>query len=94
MPNIKEKDIYPSWVSRYAIAMYIIALAVVSMAYSAYSLPWYYMLSGIIAVLVFFLYGSTVAQNTSVLRMREEVAFEIRLFLVAFIPRVLLMLIL
>ena len=94
MPNIKEKDIYPSWVSRYAIAMYIIALAVVSMAYSAYSLPWYYMLSGIIAVLVFFLYGSTVAQNTSVLRMRKEVAFEKRLFLVAFIPRVLLMLIL
>lgn len=47
----KKKDAFPKWLTQYPIVVYILALMVVSFMYSEYSLPWYYMLSGIIAVL-------------------------------------------
>lgn len=85
---------FPKWLSQYPIAVYIIALAIVSFMYSEHSLPWYYMLSGVVAVMVFFLYGSTVAKDTSIDKMRKERSFEKRIFLIAFIPRLLLTLLL
>lgn len=83
------KNVFPKWLSQYGIVVYILALAVVSFMYSAYSLPWYYMLSGVISVMVFFLYGSSLAEQMSVLKMRREKNFEQRILLVAFVPRLI-----
>ena len=88
-PNAAAKAIFPQWFSRNALITYFLALAVVTFMYSAYSLPWYYMLSGVVAVMVFFLYGSTAIKDTSLDKMRKESRFEKRIFLMAFIPRVL-----
>lgn len=62
--------------------------------YSSHSMPWYYMLSGVAAILVFFLLGSTFATRNSVDNIRKERRFERRIFLIAFIPRVMFMLLL
>jgi len=62
--------------------------------YSAYCMPWYFMLSGIVAILVFFLYGSTLSKSLSEQKVRREKAFEKRIFKIAFIPRILLLLLL
>lgn len=85
---------WPKWFSRYSIITYILALMVVSVVYSAYSLPWYYWLSGVIAVIVMFLYGSTMERNMSILKIHSKIRFEKKLFLYSLIPRVLLTLIL
>jgi len=90
-PNAAAKAIFPKWLSRNALITYFLALAVVSFMYSAYSLPWYYMLSGVVAVLVFFLYGSTAIKDTSLDKIRKESRFEKRIFLIAFVPRVIWM---
>lgn len=90
----KISNAFPKWLLQYSIAVYFVALAVISMMYSAYSLPWYYMLSGVISVTVFFLYGSTAVQNTSIEHVRKEKSFERKLFILAFIPRVIFMLLL
>ena len=82
-------DALPKWLTQYSIVVYLLALAAVSFMYSDYSMPWYYMLSGIVAIVVFFLFGSTLTKNTAVARMHKERRFERRLFLYAFIPRVL-----
>ena len=87
----KMKNAFPRWVAQYSIAVYVLALLVVTGIYSAYSLPWYYMLSGLVAVLVFFLYGSTLIKNTSLVKIRKEKRFEKRIFLIAFVPRVIWM---
>lgn len=88
-PNAAAKAIFPRWLSRNALIVYFLALAIVSFMYSAYSLPWYYMLSGVVAVMVFFLYGSTAIKDTSLDKIRKESRFEKRIFLIAFIPRVI-----
>ena len=87
-------SLFPKWLSQYAIGVYLVALAVVSVMYSSFSLPWYYMLSGVVAVLVFFLYGGATIKGTSIDTIRKERNFEKRIFLIAFIPRVLFMLLL
>ena len=90
----RMQDVFPRWLSIYPIVIYILALIVVTFMYSAYSLPWYYFISGVIAVLVFFLYGSSVVQNTSLDQISKTRRFEKRIFLIAFIPRVLFTIIL
>ena len=92
--NNAVSAIFPKWLTRNALIVYILALAVVSFMYSAYSMPWYYLLSGIVAVMVFFLYGSTAIKDTSLDKMQKESRFEKRLFVTAFVPRVLFMLLL
>lgn len=87
----KATIIFPKWLSQYPTALYLIVLAIVSFMYSAYGMPWYYVLSGVVAVGVFFLYGSTLTKNTGIDRVRKEKRFEKRIFLIAFIPRVLWM---
>ena len=88
------QDIFPRWLSTYPVVTYILAIMVVSFMYSEHSLPWYYMLSGVIAVFIFFLFGSTYAMRTSVEKMHKTKHYERRIFLIAFIPRVLFMLLL
>ena len=90
--RIAEQVIFPKWLSKNALIAYFLALVVVSFMYSSYSLPWYYVLSGVIAVLVFFLYGSTAIKDTSLDKLRKESRFEKRIFLIAFVPRVIWML--
>lgn len=90
----RVQDVFPRWLSLYSIVVYILALMLVSFMYSAYSMPWYYMLSGVVAVLVFFLYGGYATKNLAVDRIRKEKNFERKIFLLAFIPRVLFTLLL
>ncbi len=93
-PVYRIPDAFPKWLSQYSIVVYLLALAIVSFMYSAYSLPWYYLLSGIVAMTVFFFYSSTVIKDTSIEKIRKEKAFEKKIFLIAFIPRVVFMLLL
>ena len=85
----RMQDVFPRWLSLYPIVTYILALMVVSFMYSDYGLPWYYMLSGVVAILVFFLLGSTFVTRMSIVNSRKEKLFERRVFLLAFVPRVL-----
>lgn len=90
-PNFREPGfVYPRWVSTYAVAVYMIVLIGISFIYASNSLPWYYMLSGVVAVMVFFLYGSRVAQTTSIPKVHKERQFERKIFLIAFVPRILI----
>lgn len=83
------KNIFPKWLSQYAIAAYVGALSIVSIMYSTYSIPWYYFLSGVVGILVFFLYGSKVTKDTATDKIRTPKSFEKRIFWIAFVPRVL-----
>lgn len=93
-PNrvVKIPDAWPKWLSKNAITVYFLALALVSLMYSSHSLPWYYMLSGVVAVLAFFLYGSKVAKDLAPNRIRKEKTFEKRIFTIAFALRLIWML--
>lgn len=93
-PNrvVKIPDAWPQWLSKNAITVYFLALALVTMMYSAYSMPWYYMLSGAVAVLAFFQYGSKVAKDLAPSRIRKEKNFEKRIFTIAFVARLVTML--
>ena len=84
----RMQDIFPRWLSLYPIVTYILALMVVSFMYSEYSLPWYYMLSGVVFVCIFFLYSSTLIEQTSVLKMRRKKRFERRIFIISLVLRV------
>lgn len=86
--NASAKAIFPQWLTRNALITYVLALAVVSFMYSAYSLPWYYMLSGVVSVMVFFFYGSHLVERFSPLKLRKVKSFEKRIFLIALVPRV------
>lgn len=93
-PILLMKKIIPIWLTRNAIIVYMVALLTISAMYSSYSLPWYYLLSGVVAILVFFLYGSSFVQNTNEIKIRKQQVFEKRLFLLAIVPRVVFMLLL
>lgn len=90
----KVQHIFPKWLSQYPIAVYLVALGAISMMYSTYSLPWYYLLSGVVAVTAFFLFGSTAADRTSEARLQKQKSFEKKIFLIAFVPRLVFMLLL
>ena len=87
-------SIFPKWLSQYPIAVYILVISIVSLMYSSHSIPWYYMLSGVVSVTAFFLYGSTVVKNTGLDKIRKGKRFEKKIFLIAFIPRLVFMLLL
>lgn len=79
----------PKWLTQYSIIVYLLALGSISVMYSSYSLPWYYVLAGIVAVTVFFLYGSSLVDNTSIAKLRNWKSFERRIFIIAFILRLI-----
>lgn len=82
------QGVIPNWLTKRAIVTYILALGIVTIMYRTYCLPWYYMLSGVVSVLVFFIYGSSAAKRLAVGRTGEK-RFEKRVFLMAFIPRLI-----
>ena len=82
----------PKWLSAYSIIAYVLALTMVTIMYTNYSMAWYYMLAGILFVTIFFLYGSKVIRGTLVQRDRKESTFEKHIFVIAFVPRLLYML--
>lgn len=86
-----QKSIFPSWLSTNPIVIYLAALAVVSFMYSAYSIPWYFMLTGVVGVVTCFAYGRTLYQSTAVNKVRKEKAFERRIFSVALVLRLIAM---
>ena len=86
-PRVGVVNLYPKWFAQYSIVVYILALLSISSIYSSMSIPWYFMLSGVISVVAFFLYGSTLAKDTSIYKIRKDKLFEKRIFIVAFIPR-------
>ena len=90
--RIAEQVIFPKWLSKNALIAYFLALAVVTFMYSSYSIPWYYVLSGVVCMMVFFLYGAKAAQDTSIEKIRKEKNYEKKIFIIAFIPRLLWML--
>lgn len=63
---------FPSWVSSKALLAYLAALAVVSLLYINRLLPWYFMLSGIVAVLVFFFGSSQLARKWDVQHLLQQ----------------------
>lgn len=79
---------FPKWLTQYGMLVYVVALATVSLLYSAYSLPWYYVLSGVVAVFVFFVIGSRLVEQTSVFKVHREKNFERRIFFIALMLRV------
>ena len=84
----KMKDAFPRWITQYSIVAYILALMVVSFMYMEYCLPWYYLVAGVVSMMVFFLYGGSLIGKMTVERIRREKRFEKRIFWIAFIPRV------
>ena len=82
------KRLFPNWLSLYPMVAYVAALMVVTVMYSSFSMSWYYMLSGLIAVSVFFLYGKTLVRQTTELVIRKEKKFEKRLFIISLAFRI------
>ena len=83
----RAKSVFPRWLSQYSVVVYILTLAMVSMMHSAYSLPWYYMLSGVVAIILFFFYGGHLVERTSLIKMLRPKTFEQRIFLISIILR-------
>lgn len=92
---LKIRNVFPKWLTQYSIVAYILTLMLVSFMFLEYSLPWYYMLSGVAAVLVSFLYGGyLIDRKLSIENVRQDRNFERKIFWMAFIPRILFMLLL
>ena len=78
---------FPSWLNKYAVVVYVMALLIVTGMYSAYSMPWYYLLSGVVSVTLFFGYGMNLTKRYAVNKIRREANFEKRIFGIAFLLR-------
>ena len=78
---------FPSWLNKYAVVVYVMALLIVTGIYSAYSMPWYYLLSGVVSVTLFFGYGMNLTKRYAVNKIKREVNFEKRIFGIAFLLR-------
>lgn len=91
MPQAMRRNIIPSWLVQYPLAVYAVALTIVSVMYVTHHLPWYYMVTGIVMILLFFPIGRQIINETSIFRIGREKVFERRLFTAAFVPRVVVM---
>ena len=87
-----QNIMFPKWISNKAIIIYGIALVIVTGMYFAHSMPWYYMLSGVVSVLVFFYYGKQLTNKWSTDKVRNEKRFEKKVFWTSFVLRVAWML--
>ena len=84
----------PQWMVSYALTAYALSMLVVSLLYVSHMLPWYFMLAGIMAILLFFVGSRVISRDLSVLRIMKHKRFERQLFWVAMVPRVVFMLLL
>lgn len=87
-----QNILVPKWISNKAIIIYMVALAIVTIMYFDHSMPWYFMLSGVVSVLVFFYYGNQLTRKWSADRVRSERRFEKKIFWISFALRVAWML--
>lgn len=78
---------FPSWLNKYAVVVYVMALLIITGMYSAYSMPWYYLLSGVVSVTLFFGYGMNLTKRYTVNKIKREANFEKRIFGIAFLLR-------
>ena len=78
---------FPSWLNKYAVVVYVMALLIVTGMYSAYSMPWYYLLLGVVSVTLFFGYGMNLTKRYAVNKIKREANFEKRIFGIAFLLR-------
>lgn len=79
---------FPKWMSNKAIVIYFVSLLIVSALYSQFAMPWYYVLSGVVAVLVFFYFSNTLSKKWIVDNsFSSEKRFVRRIFWISFILR-------
>lgn len=87
IPMIQRPLSVPSWLTKKAIAGYVVALIVVSVWMNRYMLPWYYLLSGTLTVAAFFIFSGKLSRSWAEDRVRSQRRFEKRLFWWAFALR-------
>lgn len=79
--------VLPRWLTNRSVLFYVVAMLVVTGMYFSHSLPWYYMLSGMVSISIFFGYGKKLSQRYSIKRVRTEQQFEKKIFGIAFLLR-------
>jgi len=79
---------FPKWISNKAIITYFIALVLVSILYLQYVIPWYYIFSGIVSVVLFFYYSNTLSKQWSADKILSSRRFEKKIFWLSFLLRV------
>lgn len=87
LQNMTMDSKLPSWLQQRAIVVYVLALVLVTGMYSTYAMPWYYLLSGVISVLIFFGYGLSLSKTFSMTKIRSEKRFEKKIFWLSFLFR-------
>lgn len=85
--NLQSSWTMPAWLNDRATWLYTFALVVVTILYFSYSLPWYYLLAGVVSVFVFFVYGRHLSQTLSFRHISSSQAFEKKIFSIAFLLR-------
>lgn len=87
-----QNILLPRWIRNKALIVYIIVLVIVTGMYFSHSMPWYFMLSGVVSVLVFFYYGKQLTNKWSTDKVRNEKRFEKKVFWTSFALRLAWML--
>ena len=84
--------VLPEWIVSRPTICYFVALVVVSLLYYGHILPWYYMLSGVGSIFVFFSYGRYLSRKYSIAQLHNANLFEKKVFYAAFFIRLAWML--
>ena len=85
---MKTRPIFTRKVTDYALGLYLATFFIVTLMYSAYSMPWYYMLSGLGSVIVIFSYGRSLTDRFSVYRVTKDKVFEKKIFYISLSLRI------
>ena len=85
--NYTHNIVLPKWISNKAIMVYVAALLLVTGIYFRYSMPWYYMLSGVASVCLFFYLGNKLSRTWGADKVRSEKRFEKKIFWTSFALR-------
>lgn len=86
---VTGRSLFPDWLSKYAVATYLLALVVVSVLYSTYNVPWYFMLAGVVSVVVFFVYGRRQMMEWTETQIHKSKTYERKIFWLSFWTRLL-----
>lgn len=81
----------PRWLNDRAVWLYVAALFFISILFISFQLPWYYMLSGVVSILVFFSYGRNLSNTLSLKHLPSSQRFERKIFWIAFVLRAMWM---
>lgn len=79
-----QNILLPKWITNKAMMVYMVALVIVTGMYFSRSMPWYFMLSGVVSVYVFFHYSALYSRQWGVGRISSEKVVEKKLFRAAF----------